>query len=157
MPAGLVLHLARRFWRSLSRRPPAPADAAWGEAFLRPDELRLWRQLSNVDRRHALEVARSFHEVWPDASRAELAGALLHDIGKLDAQLGTVLRVLASVIGPRTDRLRRYHDHEAIGARWLQRDGSDPVTVALVDGSAAASDDRRLGSAAAALRWADDL
>ena len=52
----------------------------------------------------------------PTATRAEMAGALLHDVGKIEAGLGTFGRVAATVVGPRTRRFRLYHDHEAIGA-----------------------------------------
>ena len=154
---GHLAHLARRFARSLSTQPPTPVDAAWGESFLAPAELQLWRRLGNVDRRHSLQVARRFHHLRPAASRAELAGALLHDIGKLESGLGTGLRVVASIVGPRTARLRRYHDHEVIGASWLSTGGSDPITVQLVAGSAGSSADPGLAAAGAALRIADDI
>ena len=101
------------------------ADAEW----------KLWQQMAVADRRHAVLVARRFVDRRPSATRAEMAGALLHDIGKIDAGLGTLARVLATVVGPRTDRFRRYHDHERIGAGLLERAGSDAVTVALVRGS----------------------
>ena len=65
-------------------------------------------------------------------TRDEMAGALLHDIGKLDSDLGTAGRVVATVVGPRTARFRRYHDHERIGADMLKVAGSSPVTVDLV-------------------------
>jgi hypothetical protein len=145
-------HLARRWAGSLSNRPPAPADAAWAEAFLEPGETILWRLLSNVDRRHAILVARRYAALRPDAARAEMAGALLHDIGKLDAGLGTWTRVAATVVGPRTDRFRRYHDHEAIGAEMLVEAGSDPLTVAMVADDVDLPPDVR-----SALHTADDI
>ena len=48
-----------------------------------PAELELWRQLPVADRRHSIEVARRFQSMgqW---TREEMAGALLHDIGKLE-------------------------------------------------------------------------
>ncbi len=143
-----VLHLVRRFAGSLSRRPPSLDDVRWAEAHLLPIEVAMWRKMSNVDRRHHVLVARRFLAARPAATRAELAGALLHDVGKVEAGLGTVGRVVATVVGPRTARFRTYHDHEAIGARWLADAGSDPATVALV---------RREGPAARALAAADDL
>jgi hypothetical protein len=148
--ASSIGHLARRWATSLSTRPPAPADAAWAEAFLAAGETTLWRRLSNTDRRHAILVARRYAELRPDAARAEMAGALLHDIGKLDAGLGTWMRVVATVVGGRTDRFRRYHDHERIGAEMLG--GSDPLTVAMVADSADLPPSVR-----AALHTADDI
>ena len=151
-----VGHLARRFATSLSGRPPASVDIEWGESWLLPTELQLWRRLGNIDRRHSLQVTRRFQTLRPDASRPEMAAAMLHDIGKLDSGLGTAGRVLASVVGPRTKRLRRYHDHEAIGAAWLAEAGADPLTVRLV-GGAGKDADPLTRAAAAALRAADDI
>lgn len=143
-----VGHLARRLVTSLSRRPPAADDEAWAEDHLLPAEVGLWQQMSSADRRHAIVVARRFAERRPAASRPELAGALLHDVGKVEASLGTLGRVVATVVGPHTARYRAYHDHEAIGARLAAGAGADPVTVALIEGH---------GAAAADLRAADDV
>jgi hypothetical protein len=126
-------HLAARFFTSLSNRAPEPADELWAESHLLPGEIGLWRQMSNQDRRHSVKVARRFWDARPDAPRAELAGALLHDVGKIECELGTWGRVAASVLGRRTRRFRLYHDHESIGAGLAQAVGSDPATVELID------------------------
>jgi hypothetical protein len=132
-------HLGRRFVGSLSSRPPDPAEEAWAESQLLPGEVELWRRMSSQDRRHAIAVAHRFAARTP-ADRAEMAGALLHDVGKVDAGLGTFSRVLATLVpeGWCRGRYARYHQHEAIGAAWCREAGSEPVTVALVadDGSA---------------------
>ena len=141
-------HLWRRFRGSLSRHPPAPTDEHWVAGVLLAHELELWSRMSAVDRRHSIEVARRFAALRAGASREGLAGALLHDVGKLDSGLGTWGRVVATLIGPRTARLRAYHDHERIGSEWLQAAGSPLETVELVRGE---------GPAAADLRSADDL
>lgn len=147
-----IAHLARRWASSVSRREPTPADAAWAESFMLQSELALWRQLSAVDRRHAIAVARRFEAAGRmrelEWTRDEMAGALLHDIGKLDSSLGTAGRVAATVLGPRTARFRRYHDHERLGADMLVGAGSTPLTVDLVRG---------IGRAAAALAEADHV
>lgn len=135
-----VWHLAARFVTSLSPRPPAVVDEVWAEDQLMPAELALWRRSSNQDRRHSIVVARRFVARRPQASRAEVAGALLHDIGKLECRLGTFGRVVATLVGPRTARFRAYHDHEAIGARLLAARGSDPITVDLVAGTGPTAD-----------------
>lgn len=145
---GHLAHLARRFAGSLSDTAPPAVDDGWATSFMTDAEAELWRRLSNTDRRHAIAVARRFAGRRPAASREEMAAACLHDVGKLEAGLGTFGRVVATVVGPRTARFRTYHDHEEIGARWLEERGSSPVTVALV---------RRQGPAAADLEWADDL
>jgi hypothetical protein len=149
----------RRFIGSLSRRSPAPADEAWAEAQLLPAEVTLWRRMTNQDRRHAVAVARGVAGEF-GAERPVMAGALLHDCGKVEAGLGTFARVGATVViavvgreraGRGDDRFARYARHEPIGADLLRRAGSDPVTVALVGGTADAPAD-----AQAALRRADD-
>ncbi len=141
-------HLARRFRGSLSRAEPATADVAWAHALLLPREAALWSRMAVQDRRHAIEVARRFAACRPGATPAEMAGALLHDVGKQVAGLGTFARVVATVVGPRTARFRQYHEHEALGAALLADAGSDPVTIELVHGR---------GPAALDLRAADDV
>jgi hypothetical protein len=152
-------HLVRRFVGSLSRRAPAPADEAWAEAHLLPAEIGVWRRMANPDRRHAVAVARRVASEF-GTDRAVLAGALLHDCGKVASGLGTFARVGATVViavmgrdrvEHGDDRIARYARHEPIGAEVLRRAGSDPVTVALVGGAADAP-----AAALAALRAADD-
>lgn len=139
-------HLARRFRGSLSHREPSADDVAWVRSVLSEGEWSLWRAMAVQDRRHTIEVARRFNvaPVTPEA----LAGALLHDVGKQVAGLGTLARVVATVVGARTERFRQYHDHEALGAAMLAEVGSHPATVELVLGR---------GEYAAALRAADDV
>lgn len=141
-------HLARRFFSSMSSSPPSDDDAEWAEAQLLPTEVELWRRMVNADRRHAIVVTRRFLVARPDATRAEVAGSLLHDVGKVETGLGVVGRVLATLVGPRTARFRRYHEHEAIGARLAEAAGSEAETVALIEGRGPAADD---------LRAADDV
>ena len=126
-------HLALRFVTSLSGRSPDVAEEVWAESQLRSGEVALWRQMSNQDRRHSAKVARRFVAARPDATRAEIAGALLHDVGKIECGLGTWGRVVASVVGGRTERFRTYQDHEHIGSLLAEEAGSDPVTVELID------------------------
>ena len=145
-------HLARRFIGSLSRRPPSYADEAWAESSLLPVEVPLWRRMPPQDRRHAVEVTRRFLALRPDATRAEVAGALLHDVGKVEAGLGTAGRVVATLVPATWARgwFAVYRAHEEIGAAWCRRAGSEPATIELVAGTGS-------GPAATALRAADDL
>jgi hypothetical protein len=99
-----------------------------------PVERALWVRQAVEDRRHCIGVARRFVAARPDAPREAVAGALLHDIGKIDVGLNTFERVGARLVGGRTERWRRYLDHERIGADWLAEAGSHPVTVELVRG-----------------------
>ncbi|MGE0139271.1 MAG: hypothetical protein AB7L17_00230 [Ilumatobacteraceae bacterium] len=143
-----IAHLAKRFAASLSRQPPSASDEEWAESWLLPRESTLWRRMPNVDRRHAIDVARRFLVLRDGATRDEMAGALLHDVGKVESGLGTWGRVLATITGPRTRRFRAYHDHEAIGARWLADAASPAATIDVVLGR---------GPAAADLHAADDI
>ncbi len=138
-----VMHLARRFAGSLSRRPPPDSDVAWAVAQLLPSEAELWQRMSVQDRRHSILVARRFVEFAPGASRPEVAAALLHDLGKLASGLGTFSRVLATVVGPRTTRFKQYHDHERVGADMLAVSGSSSETIELAQGRGDRAEDLR--------------
>ncbi len=131
-PVTKLWHLAARFVTSLPPTPPTVDDEVWVDDHLLTGERALWVQLSNQDRRHSAAVAHRFVEYRPDATRAEIAGAILHDVGKIECGLGTFGRVVATLVGPRTRSFRAYHDHEAIGAAMAQQAGSDPATVELI-------------------------
>lgn len=138
------VHLARRFLGSLSPRPLDRADDAWVRAALSDSERGLWDRMSLADRKHAAGVAREVDHRLGGAARPVLAAALLHDVGKVDSGLGTVGRVVATVVGrcvsrPRltrwalrggfVGRIGRYLQHDAIGAQLLDDVGAAPETV----------------------------
>ena len=131
-PLQIVWHLTARFFTSLSPAPPTVEDEIWADAHLLPGERKLWIRLDNRDRRHSALVARRFAAIRPDATRAEIAGALLHDVGKIECRLGTFGRVAATLVGPHGRRFRAYHEHEALGAAMVAAAGSDTATVDLV-------------------------
>ena len=135
------IHLVRRFLGSLSPRPLAPADDDWATSKLGPGERQLWQRMSRADQKHSVGVARLVAAQVGEDERPILAAALLHDVGKVDADLGTPGRVAATLVGRargarwrRADGLRgrigRYLVHDAIGAALLQDAGADPLTVA---------------------------
>jgi hypothetical protein len=146
-----IAHLARRFRGAISAAPPPAADDAWAVRRLTEAEAALWWKMMHQDRRHSVLVARRFLERVPDAPRASVAAALLHDVGKSESRLGVLSRVAATIFGPRTSRWRAYHEHERIGVVMLREAGSDPMTLALLDGTS--SDTALLD----ALRAADDI
>lgn len=150
-PARRALHLSRRFFGALSRKQPSTSDVAWATGFLLPAEVVLWTRLCQADQRHSIAVARRFVTHMGESSRDDVAAALLHDIGKLASGLGVAGRVCATIVGPRTARLRRYHDHERLGAAMLRDVGSSERTSSLVD--ATCTDLAML----TALRLADDV
>lgn len=139
-------HLTRRFVGSLRPGGPGPAAEAWVAGILADAELRLWDRLSGPDRRHAHAVARRVEAaLGPEATREVLAAALLHDIGKVDARLGTYGRVVATlsaaVAGRETAtdwsegrgftrRVGLYLRHPELGGDLLELAGSDPLVVA---------------------------
>jgi Cas3, HD domain len=138
---ALAGHLARRFFGSLSRRPPAPADEAWALDALLPGERDLWVQMSNADRRHAIGVARrAVGALGPErATRPVRAAALLHDVGKISSGFGPFARAGATVwagvrgrarVAAGDGRVARYLRHDSIGAALLADAGSEPLTVA---------------------------
>jgi len=129
-----IWHLAARFFTSLSTKPPSAETEAWVAERLLPGEQALWDQMSNQDRRHSALVGQRFAELDPSAPRELVAGALLHDVGKIECGLGTFSRVVATLVGPRGRRYAAYHDHEEIGARMAAAAGSDPATVELIAG-----------------------
>lgn len=144
----MPVHLARRLATSLDPRPPCLADEVFASSHLTVREHALWTRLGDADRRHAIAVARRFLVRRPAATSAEVAGALLHDIGKVEGDLPTWRRVAVTILAavgvtPRHAGSRRYLDHERIGAEMLRRSGSDPVTTATALGRGSAGDDLR--------------
>ena len=141
-----LVHLVRRFAGSLSAAGPEPGDEEWARSQLLPGERRLWDVMPAADRRHAVGVARRVDTALaPGADRPALAAALLHDVGKIEAGLGTPGRVAATLAGLAGGRRRaaawasrpgplgrvgRYLRHPALGAGLLRGAGSDPLTVA---------------------------
>ena len=120
----------------------------WAVSWLSEGERSLWWRLSGPDRRHAVAVARRVSAALghPDPGRLTIdqwqsimAAALLHDIGKVEAGLGTCSRALttaAAVVAGRdrlargSGRVGRYLRHDTLGAALLESAGSDPLTVA---------------------------
>lgn len=125
-------HLAARLVRSLRPRKPSEADLAWVRDVLEPQEWELWAVLAPADRAESLRTARAFVASGRADDPRWLAAALLHDVGKSDAGLGTARRVLATVAaaaaGPHRvgGRMGRYLRHAEIGARMLRAAGARP-------------------------------
>jgi hypothetical protein len=147
-------HLIRRFVTSLSRRMPPAIDVAWVNEKLLENEFELWCRMKPHDQRHSVEVARRFSELHPTFSRDEVAAALLHDIGKVESELGIMGRVIATVVGPVGTRFRLYHDHESIGLNLCRKAGSSAETLRLLDWS---HEELRNDSIAKLLRQADQI
>ena len=138
----MIVHYARRFFSSLSRRPPDAADEQWVETLLPRAELLLFRRLSNPDRRHLIHSARMVERtLGRDADPVWIRAALLHDVGKFDSHLGVFGRVAATVLaaalgdervgawastGGRKGRIGSYQRHGEIGAAEIRAAGGPP-------------------------------
>ena len=140
-----ALHLTKRFFGSLLPIGPSREDDEWATSQLLEGEVALWQRMSAQDRRHAAGVARRTVDALGErADRPVIAAALLHDVGKVDSQLGTFHRVVATlsaaVAGRETAELwvrgsgitRRiglYLRHPEIGGDLLAMAGSDDFTA----------------------------
>lgn len=143
-----IRHLARRTWYSLRSPAVSDDDVNNVQAILSADEYRLWSQMCQSDMAHSLMVLQRFRRVAPDTPKEVHAGVLLHDVGKVASNLNTLQRVVATVVGPRTKRFRRYHDHETIGKDLLLSVNSSEETIRTACGE---------GEWSMHLRHADDL
>lgn len=100
MPAAA--HLVRRFLGALRPGGPPDRDESWVKELLGNGSAthRLWQTMSGADRRHAVGVARRAEVAFGgDSTPDALIAALLHDVGKVAAGLGTFGRVPATLLG----------------------------------------------------------
>jgi hypothetical protein len=112
-------HLVRRALSSLNNSTLSEAEILRVTPWLNSEEQGLWSSMPPRDCRHSLQVHARFADLYPSATRDEHAAALLHDVGKISSGLGWLLRVLATIVGPRGVRFSQYHDHAAVGAQML--------------------------------------
>jgi len=139
---GTARHLAVRFVGSLWPGGPSAADERWARQWCTGGEAGLWARMAGPDRRHAVAVARRV-EAAGYQDRPVMAAALLHDVGKITAGLGTLGRVVATVAamaagherasgwsgGGLGRRAGLYVRHDELGAALLAEAGSDELTV----------------------------
>jgi hypothetical protein len=133
-------HLVRRFFGALWPGPPARSDEIWAADVLEPDELLLYRRLPNHDRRHALRSGqRVMIALGPHVESRWVAAAMLHDVGKYDADLSVPGRAIATLVAiapggrARVDRWTKatgfrgrvalYAQHGELGAEEIRRSG----------------------------------
>lgn len=145
-----LFHLVKRFTSSWSRKDVTEDELGMVRSVLTASEFNLWNQFSIADRRHSVEVTQRFAVLLPGATREQRAGVLLHDIGKIQSNLSTLMRVCATLVGPRTKRFRLYHQHEEIGITMLRHAGSHADVIAVLNQTCNAE-------VAAAFRSADNI
>jgi hypothetical protein len=142
---GSATHLAGRFFSSLVPLGPSASSESWALGQLTDAEGALFERMSKSDRRHAVAVARrAVAGLGADAAQGVpgdfVAAALLHDVGKTRASLGTFGRVFATLasllLGRRrilerrpTGRFAAYLTHDVLGAEMLSGAGSAELTV----------------------------
>jgi hypothetical protein len=141
-------HLVRRFFGALWPSAPSPADDAWAAQVSLPEELLLYRRLPNHDRRHAIRVGRrAERELGPESESRWIAAALLHDVGKYDADLSVPGRALATLAAAGSSGSRRM-------ARWQDAKGFRGRAVLYsVHGELGAVEIRRAGGRDEAAVW----
>jgi hypothetical protein len=135
-----VIHLVTRFFGALWPGDPSPVDDAWAEQVLTAEELLLYRRLPNHDRRHAVRCGRkAVRALGPTAEPRWVAAAMLHDVGKYDADLSVPGRAVATVLAAGASGRRRmerwatargfrgraalYARHGELGAAEIRRAG----------------------------------
>ena len=139
-------HLIRRFIGSLRPGGPSRSDVEWVRSVLSESEFRLWERMRGPDRRHSAAIGRQVGDrLGEQATDPVLAAALLHDVGKVDADLrtwGRVVATLSALVAGRdsaegwarrtgyTRRIGLYLLHPRLGGDMLEMAGSDPLTVA---------------------------
>ena len=127
------LHLVKRALFSIGNASVSSTDQQWVVNTLNDHEFALWQQFTNPDKRHSVIVARRFIAEFPNASRKHLAGVMLHDIGKIKSNLSTLMRVIATLVGPRGQRFTTYHNHEKVGVQLLREINSEAETISILD------------------------
>jgi hypothetical protein len=139
-------HLVRRFVGSLRPGPPPAADERWARGLLNEGERAIWNRMSDSDRRHGIGVARRVVDaLGPDIEDRIVVAALLHDCGKVVSGLGTLSRVVATMVWMVLDdsrasrwldasssvrrRLAQYRRHPQLGAVLLAAADSDNLVI----------------------------
>lgn len=150
LPRATLRELAARALRAGRRTDAELADRDWARSILTPAEFDLWSGLSAYDQRHTLQVARRVERrlastahagdpLWP-------AAALMHDVGKREADLSLPERAVATLASRvvAVDRARRwmgspvrmkrrlglYLLHGEVGAGLIRRAGGrEPIAA----------------------------
>jgi hypothetical protein len=153
LPRATFRALAERAILALRKVSEDPADRAWVRSILTPAEFELWARQSDYDRDHAARVARRVERrlaptvyagdtLWPSA-------ALMHDVGKTQANLSKLERVIATLaskaVGVATARrwagsaagakrrLGIYLIHGEVGARMIRAAGGREEVAAWTE------------------------
>jgi putative nucleotidyltransferase with HDIG domain len=142
---GSAGHRVGQFWRHASARV-SEQEKASVEQLLGPALAPLFLQLPVNDQRHGLDVLETVTRLEGPPDRLLQQAALLHDVGKADAEFSVVerslmvflravsTRALRIVLRTRPAFARRYGiyaDHARVGAEALRAAGA-PQLAAIV-------------------------
>ena len=101
MPRATFPALVTRAILAAGGAPEDPADRAWVMAILTQQELALWNEQPEYDRRHAVRVAkrveRRLARTRYGGDTRWLSAALMHDVGKIRSDLSLRERVVATL------------------------------------------------------------
>ncbi|MFV1998903.1 MAG: hypothetical protein ACC654_00910 [Acidimicrobiia bacterium] len=126
----MALHLVRRFFGFLTAAPLSPKEQVEIHEALPSRLAPLFFAQRPEDQRHALDV---YSRVGSDPVLVQ--AALLHDVGKIESDLGAIGRSLATLWSatslPIWGRWQAYLDHGRLGADVLEAHEADDLAVAF--------------------------
>lgn len=130
MPGSLG-HLSSRFFDVLLSRPLDVAERATVETWLTPELADVFFAQPGADQRHGYEAG--LYVIAAGAEPEVVVAAAMHDVGKREARLGVIGRVIASLLImtglPLTRRMRLYRDHGVMAAAELAALGAPPLAI----------------------------
>lgn len=130
MPGSLA-HLSSRFFDVLLYRPLDAAERVTVETWLTPDLADIFFAQPEADQRHGYEAG--LHVMAAGTEPDVVVAAVMHDVGKREAGLGILGRVIASLFImtglPLTRRMQLYRDHGMTAAAELAALGAPPLAI----------------------------
>jgi hypothetical protein len=128
---GSLGHLSSRFFDVLLSRPLDVAERATVETWLTPALADVFFAQPGADQRHGYEAG--LYVIAAGAEPDVVVAATMHDVGKRQARLGIVARVIASLLImaglPLTSRMQLYRDHGMTAAAELAALGAPPLAI----------------------------
>ena len=153
LPRATLPELFRRAVAAARRKPRETEDRAYARERLTPEEFELWQRQSPLDRDHSVRVARRVELRLAETAHGRdsrwVAVALLHDVGKSDAQLSPLERAVATLASRVVD--------SATARRWASEEGGRRSRIGsyLIHGEIGARMIRDAGGRAEAADWAE--
>lgn len=128
---GSLRHLSSRFFDVLLSRRLDSAERATVETWLTRDLAEVFFAQPGADQRHGYEAG--LYVIAAGAEHDVVVAAAMHDVGKREAHLGVIGRVIASLFIlaglPLTRRMQLYRDHGMSAAAELAALGAPPLAI----------------------------